>query len=90
MYALDQLGGVRIDRWRMLRLMAGIRFNQVRENRHQIHVLNLVASQGFFVSSITPKAPKAPSDTWHLHDPPPPILSRFASQNKSQMILHSV
>ena len=35
--------------------------------------------QGLFISSIKPKAPKTPSDTWHHRLPPLPILSPFSA-----------
>jgi hypothetical protein len=44
-------------------------------------------SQGLFNSSITPKAPKMPSNTWHHLPPIPPILSRSPLPNKPQIFL---
>ena len=44
-------------------------------------------TQGLFNPSITPKAPRTPSNTWRHHPPPPQILSRFSRPNKPQIFL---
>jgi hypothetical protein len=43
------------------------------------------ATTGVFISSITPKAPKMLSDTWHHRSPPPSILSRFSAPKTTQI-----
>jgi hypothetical protein len=44
-----------------------------------------LSPQGLFISSMTPKPPQTPSNTWHHYDPLTPILSHFSCQNKSQI-----
>ena len=41
--------------------------------------------QGLFNSSIKPKAPKTPSNTWHHRPHPPTILSRLPRPKQAQL-----